>query len=122
MNLRKKHWLAIGLLVEGKTNSKGVVVFSDVVDQIEGYQPFLITVEKDGDLSYLRLDNSRLSTSDFDVSGRPFLTDSYEAFVYLDRGVFRPGETAHLVSMVRGENGMRAGSNLTRCVLGRKND
>jgi len=98
------------LLMEAKTNSKGVALFTDVADQIEGYQPFLITVEKDGDLSYLRLDNSRLSTGDFDVSGRPFLADGYEAFVYFDRGVFRPGETAHLVSMVRGENGLLPGS------------
>jgi len=97
------------LLMEAKTNSKGVALFTDVADQIEGYQPFLITVEKDGDLSYLRLDNSRLSTGDFDVSGRPFLADGYEAFVYFDRGVFRPGETAHLVSMVRGENGLLPG-------------
>lgn len=93
------------LLVEGRTNEKGVVEFPDVMDQTEGYKPFVITVEKDGDLSYLRLDNSRLSTSDFDVAGRPYLTDGYEAFVYFDRGVFRPGETAHLVSMVRGDNG-----------------
>jgi hypothetical protein len=94
------------VLVEGKTNSKGVAIFSDIADQIEGYKPFLITIEKDGDLSYLRLDNSRLSTSDFDVAGRPFLTDGYEAFIYFDRGVFRPGEKAHLVSMVRGKNGV----------------
>jgi len=93
------------LLVQGKTNSKGVVVFPDIGDQVEGYQPFLVTVEKDSDLSYLRLDNSRLAISDFDVSGRPFLTDGYEAFLYLDRGVFRPGDTVRLVSLVRGESG-----------------
>lgn len=98
------------LLLEGRTNSKGVAIFSDIADQIEGYRPFLITVEKDGDLSYLRLDNSRLSTSDFDVSGRPYLSKGYEAFVYFDRGVFRPGETAHLVSLVRGKNGALPGS------------
>ncbi|UCC43186.1 MAG: hypothetical protein JSU65_08525, partial [Candidatus Zixiibacteriota bacterium] len=98
------------LLLEGRTNSKGVVVFADITDQIEGFQPFLITVEKDGDLSYLRLDNTRLPTGDFDVSGRPYLTEGYEAFLYMDRGVFRPGETAHLVAMVRGEDGARPAS------------
>ena len=93
------------LLAEGKTNSNGVALFPDFYDQAKGFKPFLITVEKDHDLAYLRLDNSRLATTDFDVSGRPFLSDGYEAFLYLDRGVFRPGETAHIVSLVRGEGG-----------------
>lgn len=93
------------LLLESRTNSKGVAVFTDIADQIEGFEPFLISVEKDGDLSFLRLDNSRLPTSDFDVSGRPFMDGGYEAFIYNERGVYRPGETAHLVSVVRGENG-----------------
>ena len=44
-------------------------------------------------------------TADFDVSGRPYLTHGYESFIYSDRGVYRPGETAHLVSVVRGING-----------------
>ena len=93
------------LLAEGKTNSKGVALFPELAEQIAGFQPFLISVEKNDDLSYLRLDNTRLPTSDFDVSGRPFLDDGYEAFLYLDRGVFRPGDTARLVSMVRGDRG-----------------
>ncbi len=94
------------LLLEGKTNSKGVAVFNDIADQVEGFRPYLITVEKDGDLAFLRLDQSRIPISDFDVSGRPYLTSGYEAFVYLDRGVFRPGEKAHIVSILRAQNGV----------------
>ena len=98
------------LLLEGRTNSKGVATFTDIADQIEGYKPFIISVEIDGDLSFMRLDNTRLPTRDFDVSGRPYLVDAYESFMYFDRGVFRPGETANLVSVVRGENGSRLGT------------
>lgn len=93
------------LLLEGRTNSKGVAVFTGISEQVDGFQPFLISAEKNSDLSFLRLDNSRLPTSDFDVSGRPYMDEGYEAYIYTERGVYRPGETVHLVSIIRGENG-----------------
>ncbi|MBI5267541.1 MAG: hypothetical protein HY851_09950, partial [candidate division Zixibacteria bacterium] len=49
-----------------------------------------------------RLDETLLPISDFDVSGRPYLSSGYEAFIYSDRGVYRPGDTVHFVSVVRG--------------------
>jgi uncharacterized protein YfaS (alpha-2-macroglobulin family) len=94
------------LLLEGRTNPKGVVIFNDIAGQIEGFQPYLITVEKDDELAYLRFDDTRLPLSEFDVSGRPYLERGYEAYLYFDRGVYRPGETAHLVSLVRGRDGV----------------
>ncbi len=89
-------------LLQGKTDSRGIVVFKEIGPHLAGFEPFVITAEKQGDLSYLRLDESLIPTSDFDVAGRPLLTSGYEAFVYADRGVYRPGDTAHFVSVVRG--------------------
>jgi uncharacterized protein YfaS (alpha-2-macroglobulin family) len=40
--------------------------------------------------------------ADSDASGRAYLRSGYEAFVYSDRGVYRPGETVHLRAIVRG--------------------
>ncbi|HKK20458.1 MAG TPA: MG2 domain-containing protein, partial [candidate division Zixibacteria bacterium] len=57
---------------------------------------------KNDEMGFIRLDQSLLPLSDFDVAGRPYLTSGYEAFVYTDRGVYRPGDTAHLVTLVRG--------------------
>ncbi|MCK5126991.1 MAG: alpha-2-macroglobulin family protein [candidate division Zixibacteria bacterium] len=93
------------LLVTGKTDSRGIAVFDNIVKDIDGFAPFLITVEKDNDLSYVRFAECRLPISEFDVKGRPFLSRGYEAMLYLDRGVYRPGDTAHIVSIVRDENG-----------------
>ncbi len=89
------------VLLEGKTDSRGIVIFDDLKDHTEGFDPYLITVAKDEDLSYLQFADCLLPTSDFDVSGRPYLADGYEAFVYPDRGIYRPGDTAHIVSIVR---------------------
>ncbi|MBD3258888.1 hypothetical protein GF377_10675, partial [candidate division GN15 bacterium] len=90
------------LLLEGRTDSRGVVVFDEVAANTEGFEPFLITVTKDDDLSYLLFRESLLPRSDFDVSGRPYLADGYDAFLYTERGVYRPGDTVRLVSIVRG--------------------
>jgi len=90
------------ILIEGKTDSRGLVTFDHLKSATDGFEPYLVTVEKDGDLSYLLFADCLLPTSDFEVAGRPYLADGYEAFVYPDRGIYRPGDTAHLVSIVRG--------------------
>ncbi|HBZ01426.1 MAG TPA: hypothetical protein DEO84_08930, partial [candidate division Zixibacteria bacterium] len=93
------------VLLDAKTDSRGIAVFENIAEKIKGFEPFVITVTKDGDLSYLQFSDCLISTSDFDVSGRPYLARGYESFLYSDRGVYRPGETVHLVSVVRGVNG-----------------
>ncbi|MEZ5359787.1 MAG: MG2 domain-containing protein [Candidatus Zixiibacteriota bacterium] len=90
------------LLATEKTDSRGIAIFDDYKTKIQGFDPYLITVESDDDLAYLKLYDPPLPTSEFDIKGRPFLTDGYEAFLYSDRGVYRPGDTLHVVSVVRG--------------------
>nr|MBN2276607.1 alpha-2-macroglobulin family protein [candidate division Zixibacteria bacterium] len=93
------------VLLTGQTDSRGLVVFNDIAEKIEGYDPYLIIVTYNGDLCFLKFDDCLLPTSDFDVRGRPELVSGYESFIYLDRGVYRPGDTAHIVSLVRGVGG-----------------
>ena len=66
----------------------------------------MITAAKGEDLSFIELNRRKLSTTNFDTTGAPFLESGYEAFVYTDRGVYRPGETANLVSIVRGKGNL----------------
>ncbi|MCP4633148.1 MAG: hypothetical protein GY855_09510, partial [candidate division Zixibacteria bacterium] len=92
------------LLLKGKTNSKGVVIFDDIADKITDFEPFVITAVKGDDLSYLKFNECLIPTSDFDAKGRPYLSRGYEAFIYTDRGIYRPGEDVHLLSVIRGVN------------------
>lgn len=89
------------LLLEGVTNSEGIVDFEDYRQAIEGFEPFVITAQKGRDFSFSKLADCRLPLSDFDVGGAPVLKEGYEAFLYSDRGVYRPGDTVHLVTVVR---------------------
>jgi len=87
-------------MARGKTDTNGAIKFN--LTPTDEFLPYLITGTSGDNLSYLLFDQCRVSTSDFDVTGRPTLLSGYEAFVYTDRGVYRPGDTVHAAAIVRG--------------------
>lgn len=89
-------------LFTGKTNWEGLVKFTSVNQNTEGFNPFMLTVEKNDDLSFVQLNRHQLSTGDFNVGGSPYLDKGYDAFLYTSRGVYRPGEKVSLAGIVRG--------------------
>jgi len=62
----------------------------------------LPTTQPAGALTWLDLRNSQWDLGDSDTSGRDYLHRGYEAYLYTDRGVYRPGDTVHLRAIVRG--------------------
>jgi uncharacterized protein YfaS (alpha-2-macroglobulin family) len=58
------------------------------------------------DLTWLDLRTGRVNFGDSDTSGAAYLRAGHEAFIYTDRGVYRPGETVHLRAIVRGPDGI----------------
>ncbi|MGB3093145.1 MAG: MG2 domain-containing protein, partial [Candidatus Zixiibacteriota bacterium] len=42
---------------------------------------------------------------DFDIGGDPIPREGYEAFLYTDRGVYRPGDTVRMVTIIRQADG-----------------
>ncbi len=91
-------------ILKGNTNSNGSVFFEDYKNKIEGFSPIVIAVRKGEDFSFLEFNESRINLGDFDISGRPPVIKGYEAFTYTDRGVYRPGDTLHLASIIRDED------------------
>ena len=57
------------------------------------------------DLTWLHLRAGRVSFGESETTGADYLRTGYEAFIYTDRGVYRPGETVHLRAIVRGPDG-----------------
>ncbi|MCK4564709.1 MAG: hypothetical protein KAU94_08555, partial [Verrucomicrobia bacterium] len=90
------------VLLAGKTDADGIARF-DLTDRITEGKPFLVSIEKDTDLSFLRLDSSAVSLRG-GVGERPYLDAGYEAYLFTDRGIYRPGETTHLKVVVRDPN------------------
>jgi alpha-2-macroglobulin len=85
-------------LLDGETDADGLVRFK--TDEL----PFIIAASKGNDMSFAQLNRSHISTTDFNVAGAPYPGTGYDAYLYTDRGVYRPGETANLATIVRGEN------------------
>lgn len=90
-------------LLTGKTNWEGLAKFTSVDGKIQDFSPFMLTVEKGEDLSFVQLNRHQLSTGDFNVGGPPYLENGYEAFIYTSRGVYRPGEKVDFAAVVRGK-------------------
>ena len=91
------------LLARGVTDSNGLAQFDNVADSILEAKraPFAIIARTADDLTAMRLSDLEIDLSEYQVQGAPYHADQpYRAAIYMDRGVYRPGETAHLVSIV----------------------
>lgn len=71
-------------------------------EKLDPAEPFALIATREGDITYLVFDQLRTEIADAQIHGRPFVTDSpYRAGIYGDRGVYRPGETAHVTAILR---------------------
>ncbi len=70
----------------------------------EDLLPWVITASFEEDLSYLVLRYDLLQGGDWELGGRPYLDEGYEAHVFTPRGVFRPGEMVELTGLVRNQD------------------
>jgi hypothetical protein len=57
------------------------------------------------DMTWLDLQSDQLRDDSVNSGGRAYLRQGHEAFVYTDRGIYRPGETVRLRTLVRGPDG-----------------
>ncbi|MCU0782174.1 MAG: MG2 domain-containing protein, partial [Akkermansiaceae bacterium] len=88
-------------IAKAVTNADGVAAIPcNAADK--NASPFLVTAQLDGDLSYLALDGNLLRGEwDGEQPSREYLAAGSEAFVFTDRGIFRPGETVHARAILR---------------------
>lgn len=92
------------VIASGTTELNGMVILSNLKSNYEEFEPFVITAQRGEDFTYLKFADCKLSTADYDIGGRPHLLDGYEAFLYTERGVYRPGEAVNITAIMRGKN------------------
>ncbi|RZL64993.1 MAG: alpha-2-macroglobulin family protein [Variovorax sp.] len=108
-----------GALVEVWARN-GMVIASQATDadgrarlpNLAGFQrekaPVVLVVRKDGDLSFLPFNRAdrTLDVSRFDVGGlrAAGVPNQMTAYVFSDRGIYRPGDTMHIAMMVKAGN------------------
>jgi alpha-2-macroglobulin len=65
-------------------------------------EPFALIARRGDDLTYIRYTDLKAEVAESSTAGVPYVAATpYHAAVYADRGVYRPGETAHVVAIVR---------------------
>lgn len=84
-----------------KTDTKGVVIFEKLLEKTPNFKVAMITVRTDDDFNYMLLEDTQVETSRFEVDGKRGNASGYDAFVYGDRDIYRPGETIHFNTVVR---------------------
>ncbi|MDH3251167.1 MAG: MG2 domain-containing protein, partial [Ignavibacteria bacterium] len=84
-----------------KTDRDGVVRFDAFRDLRKNFTLKLVTAELENDFNFIHLPDYRVETSRFDVSGKRDAAHSFDAFLYGDRNIYRPGELVHLSGIVR---------------------
>ena len=84
-----------------ETDFGGSCVLRPSVDAVDQAEPVAVIATKGDDLTYLAFGDLELSTEE-DISGLPYRGEaSVKAAMYSDRGVYRPGDTAHVAALVR---------------------
>ncbi len=87
-----------------RTDAVGGCTLQMATDEIDDSPPFVLIARKADDLTYLRFSDLRVSP-ETDVGGKGWTADSdasaYQAAVYLDRGVYRPGDVVHASVILR---------------------
>ena len=82
------------VLQEGKTDSRGEFAFKNYDNMM------YVLAEKNGEKSILKFRDAQLSYDGFAVDG-VFASKGIQAFMYTDRGIYRPGDEVHISFIVR---------------------
>ena len=84
------------------TDASGRVKFDGPLLKGTGasYPKIVMAYGNESDYAILDLQRSPLDVSDFDIGGRSLRGD-VDVYSFAERGVYRPGETAHLTVMLR---------------------
>ncbi len=85
------------------SGGKGCVLATRTASDPDHGEPFAVIARKGDDLTYIRYEDLRATVAESSTSGLPYVAPDtpYRAAVFADRGVYRPGDTAHVVAIVR---------------------
>ncbi|MFD2932421.1 alpha-2-macroglobulin family protein [Spirosoma flavum] len=96
-----------------KTDGTGFVKFDKVSEKAPGFKIALLTARttstatasgsEQDDFNFLFLPDTQVETSRFEVEGKRDNKSGFDAFVYGDRNIYRPGETIHFNTVIRSQ-------------------
>ena len=89
------------VIASGITGAGGIWRTGNLEKSLEKHRPYMLTVHKGDDYSFLLLNRHTIGTTGLDVSGVTVSKTGYQAFLYGERDIYRPGETLKGLAIVR---------------------
>ena len=83
------------------TDNHGVAIFKNAKQVAAGFRLSMVSVRYENDFNFVMFDKTHVETSRFDVGGKRTDNVNYDVFIYGDRDLYRPGDTAHINTIVR---------------------
>jgi uncharacterized protein YfaS (alpha-2-macroglobulin family) len=91
-------------IYQADTDGEGIARFTDIRTKAPNFRVQMVTAQKadkGGDFNYLHFAQTQIETSRAEVGGLRDNPTGYQAYLYGDRDIYRPGETMHLHTIVR---------------------
>ncbi len=84
-----------------KTDKEGYASLP-IADATKLFRVGMVTaVSEDSDFNYVLFNKTQVNTARYDVGGKYLLAYGYDAYIYGERDIYRPGETVHLNTIIR---------------------
>ena len=102
-------WARNGMVLASQvTGAQGMVHLPSLNGLVRDKTPVVLVVRKGGDMSFLPLNRAdrNLDLSRFDVGGlhASALPNQIQAYLFSDRGIYRPGDTLHIGILAKSAN------------------
>src|SRR5262249_23083446 len=92
------------VIASAKTNGDGAARIADYKQLKKDFQLKLVTAELDNDFNFINLSEYRVETSRFKTEGKRDAQNVYDAMIYGDRTIYRPGEKITVSAILRNLN------------------
>jgi uncharacterized protein YfaS (alpha-2-macroglobulin family) len=89
------------ILVSQKTDADGVVKIADLKKKYPDFKVKMITATYADDFTFLDFEKSRVENSRYELGGLRSNEANYQAFVHLERDLYRPNEQVHFSVILR---------------------
>ncbi|HZH99889.1 MAG TPA: MG2 domain-containing protein, partial [Flavisolibacter sp.] len=89
------------LIGTGSTSADGVAEIKLANNNLAGNKPAMVVAKTADDFSYLPFHNTKVNLSRFDVGGKRRSITGFDAFVYPERDIYRPGERINFSVILR---------------------
>ncbi len=88
-------------MLKAKTDKDGVAKFEKVKATAPNFVVNMVTAQQNSDFTYLHFQQNFTENSRFEVGGIRNNPSGYQAYLYGDRDMYRPGETININTIVR---------------------